>query len=144
MAQGLYVRQLKLGPMEAFAYLVGAEGARETAIVDAAWEVDEALAAAAADGREVTHALVSHWHFDHTNGLAPLLEKQGVSVCAHTKDAPRLPKEVRGEITQVVGGEAVGVRPPRVRALAPPAHTPGSVTGRLEAAPGGSPRAVLS
>jgi glyoxylase-like metal-dependent hydrolase (beta-lactamase superfamily II) len=144
MAQGLYVRQLKLGPMENFVYLVGAEGARETAIVDAAWDVDEALAAAAADGREVTHALVSHWHFDHTNGLAPLLEKQGLRVCAHAKDAPRLPKEVRGEITQVGGGEAVEVGPLRIRALHTPGHTPGSTTWHLEAAPGGFPGAVFS
>ena len=33
----MYVRQLKLGPMDNFVYLVGADGARETAIVDAAW-----------------------------------------------------------------------------------------------------------
>jgi len=54
----LYVRQLKLGPMENFVYLVGAEGARETAIVDPAWDVEAAQAAAEADGRSLTHALV--------------------------------------------------------------------------------------
>ena len=31
---GLYVRQMKLGPMDNFVYLVGAEGARETATVE--------------------------------------------------------------------------------------------------------------
>ena len=60
----LYVRQLKLGPMENFVYLVGAEGARETALIDPAWDVEAALAAAEEDGRAVTHALVSHHHFD--------------------------------------------------------------------------------
>jgi hypothetical protein len=32
----LYVRQLQLGPMENFVYLVGAEGAEEVAAVDPA------------------------------------------------------------------------------------------------------------
>ena len=42
----LYVRQLKLGPMDNFVYLVGAEGARETAIVDPAWDIAAGLRAA--------------------------------------------------------------------------------------------------
>jgi len=50
--------------MDNFVYLVGAEGARETAIVDPAWDVEAALRAAEEDGREVTHALVSHHHHD--------------------------------------------------------------------------------
>ena len=54
---GLYVRQLRLGPMENFVYLVGASGSPETAIIDAAWDVPAALKAAEADGRKVTHAL---------------------------------------------------------------------------------------
>ena len=38
----LYLRQMELGPMQNFVYLVGAPGARETAIVDAAWDVEAA------------------------------------------------------------------------------------------------------
>lgn len=140
---GLYVKQLKLGPMENFVYLVGAEGARETAIVDAAWDVDSALAAAEADGREVTHALVSHWHFDHTNGLAPLLERKGVRICAHAADAQRLPREVQAEVATLSGGDVVEVGPLRLRALHTPGHTKGSTTWSLDAA-AGFPGAVFS
>jgi glyoxylase-like metal-dependent hydrolase (beta-lactamase superfamily II) len=134
MADGLYVRQLQLGPMENFVYLVGAADAKETAIVDAAWDVDAALAAAEADGRTVTHALVSHWHFDHTNGLAPLLARKGVRVCVHKDDAPELPREVQGELSRVDGGELVEVGPLRLRALHTPGHTKGSTTWHLEPA----------
>src|SRR4051794_14326796 len=103
---GLYVRQLKLGPMENFVYLVGAEGARETAIVDAAWDVEAALRAAAEDGREVTHALVSHHHFDHVNGLPSLLAARGVPVHVHAADAGELDSDLRGELRTVSGGDA--------------------------------------
>lgn len=140
---GLFIQQLQLGPMENFVYLVGAEGARETAIVDAAWNVDAALAAAAAAGREVTHALVSHWHFDHTNGLAPLLERKAVRICAHAADVPRLPREVQGEVAPLSGGDAVEVGPLRIRALHTPGHTQGSTTWSLDAAPG-FPGAIFS
>src|SRR5438128_12393507 len=88
MVNRLYVRQLKLGPMDNFVYLVGAADARETAVVDAAWDVAAALRAAEEDGRTVTHALVSHHHFDHVNGLPEVLAHGGIRVVAHGADVP--------------------------------------------------------
>lgn len=129
---GLWVRQLQLGPMQNFVYLVGAEGARETAVVDPAWEIEQAVAAVEAAGRALTHALVSHWHADHTNGLAPLLERQGLRVHCHAADVGDLPPEVRGEVTPVAGGDLVQVGPLAIRALHTPGHTPGSTTWHLE------------
>jgi glyoxylase-like metal-dependent hydrolase (beta-lactamase superfamily II) len=133
---GLYVRQLKLGPMENFVYLVGAEGSRETAIVDAAWDVDAALRAAEEDGRTVTHALVSHHHFDHVNGLPPLLEAKGIPVHVHSADAGELDPELRGELKLLSGGDVVEVGPLRIRALHTPGHTPGSTCWQIEGAAG--------
>jgi hydroxyacylglutathione hydrolase len=122
----LYVRQLKLGPMENFVYLVGAEGARETALIDPAWDVEAALAAAEEDGRAVTHALVSHHHFDHVNGLPMVLDKGGIHVFAHRADLPRLAPELQREVSAVEAGTAVEVGPLRIAAMHTPGHTPGS------------------
>ena len=141
---GLYLRQLPLGPMQNFVYLVGAEGAAETAVIDCAWDADAVLAAAAADGRTITHALVSHWHADHTNGLWPLLERQGVRILAGKQDVPDLPSDLRGEVTALSGGDAIEVGPLRLRALHTPGHTPGSTTYALDPGPATGPGAVFS
>ena len=122
----LYVRQLKLGPMENFVYLVGAEGARETAIVDPAWDVEAAQEAAEADGRSLTHALVSHHHFDHVNGLPQLFALGGIRVFAHRADVPELAPELQREVTPLAAGDAVEVGSLRVVAMHTPGHTPGS------------------
>lgn len=122
----LYVRQLKLGPMENFVYLVGAPDARETAIVDPAWDVAEAARAAAGDGRVLTHALVSHHHFDHVNGLPDVLALGGIRAFVHGADLPKLAPELRREVTAVAAGDAVEVGPLTVRAFHTPGHTPGS------------------
>ncbi len=122
----LYVRQLKLGPMENFVYLVGAPGVRETAIVDPAWDVEAAARAAAEDGRELTHALVSHHHFDHVNGLPAVLASGGVRVFVHEADVPKLAPELQKEVTAVKAGETVDVGPLRMAAMHTPGHTPGS------------------
>jgi glyoxylase-like metal-dependent hydrolase (beta-lactamase superfamily II) len=123
---GLYMRQLELGPMKNFVYLLGAEGSPETAIVDPAWDVSAALQAARDDGRKVTHALVSHHHFDHVNGLPDLLAHGGVRVFAHRADLSKLAPEVRSEVTPLDAGDVVDVGPLRVTAMHTPGHTPGS------------------
>jgi hydroxyacylglutathione hydrolase len=133
----MYVRQLKVGPMENFVYLIGAYDSAETAIIDAAWDVDAALRAAEAEGREVTHALVSHHHFDHVNGLPELLASRGVRVHAHAADVPKLAPELQSEVTSVRGGDVVEVGPVRIRALHTPGHTPGSTCWQVEGPEGG-------
>jgi len=130
---GLYLRQLQLGPMDNFVYLVGDQGAPETAIIDAAWDVSAALAAAEADGREVTHALVSHHHLDHTNGLLPLLERRrGVQIRVHQADLPLLVPELQQRVKPLTAGELIEIGPLRLRALHTPGHTPGSTCFHLE------------
>jgi len=133
----MYVRQLQLGPMENFVYLVGADDAPETAIVDPAWDVAAALRAAEEDGRRVTHALVSHHHFDHVNGLPDLLGARGVRVHAHAADVPKLAPELQGEVVPLRGGDLVEVGPMRIRALHTPGHTPGSTCWQVEGNAGG-------
>ena len=46
----LYVRQLKLGPMDNFVYLVGPEGSPEVLVVDPAWDVPALEKALEEDG----------------------------------------------------------------------------------------------
>jgi hydroxyacylglutathione hydrolase len=128
----LYVRQLKLGPMENFVYLVGAEGARETAIIDPAWDVEAAIDAAVRDGRTVTHALVSHHHFDHVNGLPAVLGQGGIRVFAHRADIPRLAPEIQRDASPVDAGDAIEVGPLRIAAMHTPGHTPGSTCWHTE------------
>jgi hydroxyacylglutathione hydrolase len=123
---GLYVRQLKLGPMDNFVYLLGAEDSPETAIVDPAWDVPAALRAAEEDGRRVTQALLSHHHHDHVNGLEDVLAHGGIRVHAHRADVPRLPPGLQREVTPLDAGDVVEVGPLRVSAMHTPGHTPGS------------------
>jgi glyoxylase-like metal-dependent hydrolase (beta-lactamase superfamily II) len=132
---GLYVRQLQLGPMDNFVYLVGAEGAKETAIIDPAWDVPAALEQARKDGRQVTHAFVSHHHREHCNGVVPLLEAADVRLYAGAADVEWLSDDVRSEVMNLSPGDAVDVGPLRIRGLHTPGHTPGSTCFHLDAGP---------
>jgi glyoxylase-like metal-dependent hydrolase (beta-lactamase superfamily II) len=111
--------------MENFIYLVGRADRPETAVIDPAWDVPAIRAAAAEDGRTITHALVTHRHRDHTNGLEPLLELQSAQIVVHRDDASAI--DLPGSaVTLVGGGDTIDLGGLTVRCVHTPGHTPGS------------------
>src|SRR5688572_11875193 len=99
----LYLKQIEVGPMENFVYLIGDQNKKECVMVDPAWEVDRVLALAQADGMKVTGGLITHTHFDHCNGVADLLAKTGGRVYVHQNEAEFL-KGMKDHIEKVDSG----------------------------------------
>lgn len=124
----LYLRQLPLGPMENFVYLVGAEGAPEVAVVDPAWDLGAIERAAAADGKVIAAAFATHSHPDHTNALPALVRGRRIPVYAQRAEvafAPSL-QELGGAVAGVDPGQEVCVGALKIRCLHTPGHTPGA------------------
>lgn len=128
MSANLYLKQLKLGPMDNFVYLIGAEGAPEVAVTDPAWDVDAIERAIVQDEKRLACAIVSHSHHDHINGLPDLLARHDIPVYAQRREV-EFSDDLRklGDAVHPTdpGGE-IPIGPLRVRALHTPGHTPGS------------------
>ena len=121
----LYLKQLELGPMQNFVYLVGDPESREAAVVDPGWEVPQILSAAQRDGYRLTKALVTHHHFDHVGGLTELLTAVDLPVYVHRNDAAQVRLQ-RGTVTPTVGGDPIEVGQLSIVPIHTPGHTPGS------------------
>ncbi len=129
MSGALYVRQLKLGPMDNFVYLIGQDGAPEVTVVDPAWDVDAIERAATEDGKRIVSAFVSHCHGDHINGLPELLKRHDVPVYAQRAEidfSPELRKMGGDALRPLSPGEALDIGPLKGKAVHTPGHTPGS------------------
>ncbi len=122
---GLYLRQLELGPMENFVYLVGDADTREVFVVDPAWQVDTVLRKAKEDDLKIVGALISHYHFDHTNGIEELLESVDCPVYVQKRDVPYVGVEA-AQIKGMDGGDRVKAGSVEVELVHTPGHTPGS------------------
>ena len=146
-AEGVYLKQLELGPMQNFVYLVGDPVARRCVVVDPAWEIEEIVDTAAADGMTITGALVTHTHQDHVGGslaswgmpgriagVEELLAKLPVKVYVHKAEREFLPG-LGSDLVQVDNHDTLEVGRLRLTFLHTPGHTPGSqcflVDGRL-------------
>ena len=121
----LYLKQMELGPMENFVYLVGDKNSREVLVVDPAWQVDTILKAARAEDLTIKGVLVSHFHFDHTNGIEELLESVDCPVYVNKKDASSM-EYSHGNIKHVDDGHRVKVGEIEITLIHTPGHTPGS------------------
>lgn len=123
--QACYLKQLELGPMQNFIYLIGDPATREAAVVDPGWEVPKILEAAERDGYRITKAFATHHHFDHTRGLNELLQTVDVPVYVHRADAP-LVETAPSSLKPVAGGDVIPVGGLQIQLIHTPGHTQGS------------------
>jgi len=134
----IYLRQLEIGPMQNYVYLVGDPETREAAVVDAAWEIDAIIEAAMTDGYTITKALVTHFHPDHLGGRF-----MGMSVTGATELVDRLKikayinKQESGfvgrvsdlapsDVVAVDAGDTIQIGKIPLTFVHTPGHTPGS------------------
>ena len=134
----IFFRQLELGPMQNYVYLLGDPTTKKAAVVDAAWDIDAIVDAAAAEGYEITADLVTHFHPDHLGGnlmghqitgAAELSAKVPAKVYLHRAELPfvqRLTGLSASDVVPVDGGDDVAIGNLKVKMVHTPGHTPGS------------------
>jgi len=127
----MYFRQLELGPMANFVYLVGDPETKTCAVIDPAWDAETIFNTAEADGYKIERILVTHGHHDHINGIEPLLARVDARVHVHEQDAFALPA-LGDAIKTVVGGDRLDLGKLSIRCLHTPGHTEGSQCFRFE------------
>ena len=146
--QQIYLKQLELGPMQNFVYLVADPVTREAAVIDAAWDIDEIVRVIERDDLKLTAALITHFHPDHLGGnlmghhiqgAAELLERNlPIKVYVHKSEADfvgRIAGLSQSDLVCTDGTEALRLGERSLRFLHTPGHTPGSqcflIDGRL-------------
>jgi hydroxyacylglutathione hydrolase len=144
MDHRLYFKQIEIGPMQNYVYLIGSTETRKVAVVDAAWEIDTILKIAKQDEMEITHAFVTHTHPDHVgggfagmeiDGVTELLEKCKAKVVVHKAEAEFLKGLSSSDMIKSDNGDRVDVGGVEIQLMHTPGHTPGSqcflVDGRV-------------
>ncbi len=134
----IYLRQLQLGPMANYVYLIGDPANHKAVVVDPAWDVAAVLDAAARDGYAIEKILITHYHPDHLGGnfmgqriegAAQLLHKIKAKIYVNKAEAEGT-KQIAGlsdsDLVKVEGGDTATVGNLTIKFLHTPGHTPGS------------------
>ncbi|MBI1953459.1 MAG: MBL fold metallo-hydrolase [Candidatus Omnitrophica bacterium] len=121
----IYLRQIELGPLQNFVYLIGCLETHQAAVVDPGWDVPKILETAKQDEMRITQIIVTHTHFDHVNGVGELVAATDAQVLVHKKETGQLPVEP-SNLKTVEGGSEIQVGKVTLSFLHTPGHTPGS------------------
>ena len=119
----MIIRQLEVGMMDNFCYLVGCESTRQALVIDPGADVAAILAAAADEGLTITTIVNTHAHGDHTAGNAELKAQTGARVMIHTDDAAGFP----GADVFLSDKDQIQMGTLGLKVIHTPGHTPGGI-----------------
>ena len=79
----MIIKQVKVGPMENFAYILGCEKSGEAAIIDPGFEAGKLLEMASELSIKVVAVINTHGHSDHIALNREIVRETGAKVIAH-------------------------------------------------------------
>ncbi|MBI2996625.1 MAG: MBL fold metallo-hydrolase [Candidatus Melainabacteria bacterium] len=122
-----FIKQMQVGPMENFIYFIGDKTTNEVVVMDPAWDVNFLIDETKKNNLIIKAALLTHGHFDHTNGVEELLKHFDIPVYInkHEVDFFKL-NSGKENLKEVESGEKLKVGNIEICFVHTPGHTPGS------------------
>jgi glyoxylase-like metal-dependent hydrolase (beta-lactamase superfamily II) len=119
----MIIKQIEIGYMDNFSYIVGCEDTRQALVIDPGADVRRIISAAQKENLEIVYIVNTHGHGDHTAGNAELKSLTGAKIIIHTLDADRYPE---ADIL-IIDEDPFQLGETTFDILHTPGHTPGGI-----------------
>ena len=123
-------KQLKLGPMQNFCYIIGDEITREAAVVDAGWEVDKIIKISDDEKLKINKIILTHSHYDHVQKSNELAESTNAVIYCHELDFPEIKNSIKNpsvKITKIKNNDEIRTGSLKIKVIHTPGHTSGAI-----------------
>jgi hydroxyacylglutathione hydrolase len=136
----MFLKQMQVGNMAVFAYLLGDPATGEALVIDPAADIDGIIAQANKNNLKIKYIVNTHGHVDHISGNTDMKEKTGAEIVIYESDADMLTstpamvlrmfgaKQSPTADRTVRDGDIISVGGVSLKVLHTPGHSPGSMS----------------
>ena len=140
----MFLKQLEVGRLAVFAYLLGAETGGEGLVIDPADDVDQIIDLAKRQKITIKYIVNTHAHVDHIMGNDEMKRKTGAQIVIHEEDAPLLTRTPKSMLSMFGGrpsppadvtvkeGDQIQIGNLALKVLHTPGHSPGGMCLHLD------------
>lgn len=125
----LEIKQLELGPMDNYIYVISNKFTKDCVVIDPAWDVEAIENEITGNGLKLKAALITHGHPDHTNGIEALLKNNDIPIMVSEHEASFY-KPIGENIREVKASDTIDIGDTdnklEISFVHTPGHTPGS------------------
>ena len=136
--------------MQNFVYIIGDEKTKETAVVDAGWDVDKIFDIANKEKLKITKIILTHYHYDHVQKANELGDKTKAEIYFHKDDEQFLKSTISQKLKisgnlensknfqsknkkiKLKNNDVIKVGSIKIKIIHTPGHTPGSICLLIE------------
>ena len=126
----MFFKQIQVGQMQNFSYIIGDEKSKECAVVDAGWEIDKLIGIADKEQLKIKKIILTHSHYDHTQKADELASKTNAEVYFHEDDYNEIKKSVKNpniKIHKLKNNDEIKVGKINIKVIHTPGHSPGAI-----------------
>lgn len=123
-------KQIKVGLMQNFSYIIGDEETKDAAVVDTGWEIDKLIDISNKEKLKIKKIILTHSHYDHTQKTNELAEKTNAAVYFHEDDYNEIKTAIKNPNIKVIklkNNDEISIGNIKIKIIHTPGHSPGAI-----------------
>ena len=126
----MFFKQIPVGPMQNFSYIIGDQVFKEAAVVDSGWETENIFSISKKERLKINKIILTHSHYDHVQQVDELASETNAEVYFHELEYNEIKKSIKNPAIRIIklkNNAEIRFGSILIKVIHTPGHTPGAI-----------------